>query len=220
MNSTLQQFNGRLKEIGAVKIKSYEDENSTYNTYQIGSTKQVIVQEFPSGCFEVFYASGTNDLNEEIFQLQFFAKHKKEFTVLSQVEKVLTNYFFNEATTSMTVADGIKHASRLMLKMKSKILGKTSPTLPVIQLQAIMNLFHADNHINKRTVIHEAFADCHEELIKQLDEKFEKEANCSVIEFIKILDINLRGQFLMYIMENHEGTSFKTIEQDYLHDLY
>ena len=107
-----------------------------------------------------------------------------------------------------------------MLKMKSKILGKTSPTLPVIQLQAIMNLFHADNHINKRTVIHEAFADCHEELIKQLDEKFEKEANCSVIEFIKILDINLRGQFLMYIMENHEGISFKTIEQDYLHDLY
>lgn len=117
---------------------------------------------------------------------------------------------FNMASTKI---DFEAMRKRIFKKIKDKITGRTTLTVPVIQCHAVINFWLACINMDKRKLIENAFEGTENEVhISHYKEMlFEMEYNMN--EFFVILSEDQRCLIIQYIMKNYSGITVNQIEK-------
>lgn len=143
------------------------------------------------------------------------ANTSEPLPIIEQVIDELFEPMIESEKSPLLKNAAMEHKNNMILTLREKLTGKTTPTLPLIRIHAIMNFWYAHYTINRRTLIANAFAAYDKGTIKHLESLYDQ-CDCSLFEFIRDLSEEFRGALILYIMNNYKGIDPKSVERYYL----
>ena len=171
-----------------------------------------------SGAPVTEYNSGEIDRIREADQNRSEPMEVIEATVIKEMEydiSVLENEVYTTVKDSR-IQNLKQLRTRLINKLRQNLTGRTTPTLPTIQIHAVMNFWMAENNIRKDHLIQLAFASEIPAFIEYYGQRFEHVHKYSIFSFLKDLDEPQRATLIRYIMTEYEGIRPEAVAKYYL----
>lgn len=141
-----------------------------------------------------------------------------DLSVLPEVEAVIADFYQdmdsdNPESSSMNLHKA--ELKSLISRIRNRITGKTTATLPVIQIHAIVSLMYAENNLPKYDLMKRIFKN-HSEIVSIEMQKLFKVLDYSIYKTLEAVTEERRSSIIQFIMLDYKGISVEYIQKHYL----